>query len=138
MVSNNANNANTPEVVFPELSYQIVGSAFSVLNELGYGLPEKAYQDGLEREFTERGLEFQREPYLPLSYHQKYLSRYFADFVVAEKIVVETKVVKKLGYTQVKQVLGYLRSSGMKLGILIYFTSEGVKYRRILNSKVSA
>lgn len=43
-------------------------------------------------------------------------------------------VVHKLGYSQAKQVIGYLKITGIKLGILIYFTKEGVKYRRVLNA----
>lgn len=125
------------EIIFPELSYQIIGAAFSVSNELGYGLPEKAYQDALAKEFTARKIEFKRESYLPLQYRGQHLGKYFADFIVEGEIVVETKVLKKLGYVQVKQIMGYLHTSGMKLGILIYFTSEGVRHRRVINAKTA-
>lgn len=52
-----------------------------------------------------------------------------------DKILIEIKTVFKLGYVHAKQILNYLRVSNIKLGILIYFTKEGVKYRRILNSQ---
>ena len=127
------NNANK-ELIFPELSYKIIGAAFSTFNELGYGLSEKVYQRALAKELEKLGLKFEREFYIPLRYGHENLSRHFADFVVEGKILVELKVVKKLGYSHARQVLDYLHSSGMRLGILLYFTREGIKYRRIINS----
>jgi GxxExxY protein len=133
-MGNNANNENT--VLFKELSYQIVGASFAVYNEIGFGLSEKIYQNALAREFEKRGVQFEMEAYLPFVYKDENLVRYFADFLIEKSIVVELKVVKKLTYSHARQLLTYLRNSGIKLGILIYFTSEGVKYRRVLNSQV--
>ena len=109
-----------------------------MFNRIGYGLPEKVYQEALAHELKEQGLQFTREVYLPVRYKSENLVRYFADFVIENKIVVELKVVKKLTYSHARQLLAYLRSSGIKLGILLYFTSEGVKYRRVLNSHATA
>ena len=50
------------------------------------------------------------------------------------KIIVELKIRPRIGYTHIKQDFSYLRTTGYKLAILIYFTREGVKYRRVLNS----
>jgi GxxExxY protein len=129
-----ASNANR-ELVYPELSYAIIGAAFRVFNELGYGLGEKAYQDALAAELSREDIPFRREVYVPIRYQGKNIARYFADFVITEKILLELKVVRKLGYVHARQTLNYLRSSGIRLGILIYFTADGVKYRRVLNSR---
>mgnify|MGYP001558625007 CR=1 FL=1 len=130
-----ANNANKT-LIFPDLSYKIIGAAFRVFNELGWGLPERDYQKALAKEFDILNLEYQRECFVPLKYKGENLSSYFADFLVSRKILLELKVVPKLGYTHSRQVLTYLKSAGVKLGILVYFTREGVKYRRVLNSEV--
>ena len=123
------------EIIYPDLSYKIIGISFKVFNELGWGLSEKDYQKALESEFKEINLNFKREIYIPLKYRTANIGRYFADFIIENKILIEIKVVPKLGYTHVKQVLNYLKISNLKLGILIYFTKEGIKYRRILNSQ---
>lgn len=128
------NNANRIEL--PTLSYTIVGSAFAVFNELGYGLHEKDYQKALARELENRQISFCREVYVPITYKGKLLSRYFADFVIEEKVILELKVSPKLGYSHSRQLLNYLRAGGYRLGILLYFTEEGVKYRRVLNSNL--
>ncbi|MEK7187884.1 MAG: GxxExxY protein [Patescibacteria group bacterium] len=129
------NNTNTnKELVFPELSYAIVGAAFAVFNSLGPGHSEKVYQNALAKELEKQGVNYKREVFIPVQYRNETIAKYFADFVVEEKIIVELKVVKKLGYTHARQVLGYLQGAGIRLGILVYFTEEGVKYRRVLNS----
>ena len=133
-----ANNANRDNLIYPDLSYALIGAAFRVGNGLGYGLSEKAYQDALAKELRDQKISFKREVYIPIIYKQEKVSRYFADFLVENKIILELKVVRKLGYTHIQQTLNYLRSSGFKLAILVYFTRDGVKYRRVLNSRVEA
>lgn len=142
-----ANNANFQQItrifmeikdkiIFPELSYRIIGAAFRVFNELGWGFSEAVYQKALIKEFKERGIVFKSGVYIPLKYEIANIGRYFADFIIEDQILLELKVVSRLGYTHAKQTLNYLKSSGIKLGILVYFTKDGVKYRRILNSNV--
>jgi GxxExxY protein len=122
------------KIVFPDLSYKIVGAAFQVFNDLGWGLSEKDYQSALSKELSDLELDFKREVYIPFYYKNSNLSRYFADFIIEGKILLELKVVSRLGYMHTKQILNYLRNGNLKLGILLYFTKEGVKYRRVLNS----
>jgi GxxExxY protein len=57
-------------------------------------------------------------------------------YSICGKIVVELKVRPRLGYTHIKQVMDYLKTIGCKLAILIYFTRDGVKYRRVINSYI--
>ncbi|MBI4087592.1 MAG: GxxExxY protein [Candidatus Liptonbacteria bacterium] len=129
------NNANS-KIVLPELSYSIIGAAFRVFNELGWGFSEKHYQGALAKELEDAGLLFRREVYIPFTYKSSTIGRYFADFIVNDKILLELKVVPKFGYVHLHQALGHLHSAKLKLGILIYFTREGIKYRRVVNPDV--
>ncbi len=130
------NNKNT-QIVLPELSYKIVGSAFTVFNSVGYGMSERHYQKLLATEFGFQRIPFEMEKQIDFLYHGQHVGKYFADFVVDQKVIVELKVRPKLGYSHVQQVMGYLRNTGYKLAILIYFTREGVKCRRVLNARVA-
>ena len=121
------------KVIYPELSYEIIGSAFSVFNELGWGLSEKQYQAALAKELEKRGLRFTREAHIVAWYKGEKIGDLFADFIIEGKVLLELKIVSKLGYSPLKQTLGYLKSAGLKLGILIYFTKDGIKYRRVIN-----
>lgn len=123
-------------IIFPELSYKIIGAAFTVFNELGWGFSEKHYQRILSKEFDHLNIAYKKEVFISFTYKTSRAINYFADFVVEDKILLELKVVSKLGYTHVRQVLDYLKSARIKLGILLYFTSDGVKYRRVLNSSI--
>lgn len=130
----NNSNVTQREIVFADLSYQVMGAAFRVFNNVGWGLPEKYYQAALAKELETIQVPYKKEVYIPLKYQFMKIGRYFADFVIDDKILLELKVVRKLGYAHTKQMLNYLRSSGLKLGILLYFSPDGVKYRRVLNS----
>ncbi|MBI3558818.1 GxxExxY protein [Candidatus Gottesmanbacteria bacterium] len=121
------------DLVYPELSYKLVGHAFRVYNDLGYGYPEKYYQQAYAKLLSENKINFEKEKYIKLPYLDEQVGKYFLDFIVDNKIVIELKVRPTLGYTNVKQVMGYLKSGKYKLAILIYFTREGIKYRRIVN-----
>lgn len=120
-------------LVYPELSYKLVGSAFKVFNDLGYGLPERHYQQAFGELLKRQNLPFRKEQPVSLEYLGEAIGKYFLDFVVDDKIVIELKVKPKMGYIHIKQVVGYLRSTGYKLAILIYFTRDGIKYRRVVN-----
>jgi GxxExxY protein len=119
--------------IYKELSRQIVGAAFNVYNNTGFGMPEKYVQAAYAEELKELGLKFEREYYLKLKYNEKLLLKRFADFRVEDKVIVELKVRPYLGYVHIKQVQAYLVASGDKLAIILYFTKDGVKFRRVLN-----
>ena len=82
-------------------------------------------------------IEFEREKYINIRFQNKSIGGYYFDFFIDNKIILEFKVISKLGYVQVNQVLNYLKSIDCELAILIFFTKEGVKYRRILNAKIN-
>jgi len=120
------------DLIYPKLSYQIIGSAFEVFNSMGSGYQEKYYQKALAKEFEEKKIKFQEQ--LPININHKGidLGRYYLDFLVDNKIVVEIKNSSKFYIKDIKQVLGYLKAKNLKLGILICFSKNGVIHKRIL------
>jgi GxxExxY protein len=122
------------KVIYKDLSYAIVGAAYKTFKAIGYGMPEKYCQAAFAEELKKLGLKFEKEFYVTLNYEGKPVMRLFLDFLIDDKIVVEFKVVPKMGYVHIDQVMGYLKATNKKLAILLYFTKEGIKYRRILNS----
>ena len=97
-------------------------------------MSERFYQNALSELLQKEKIPFEKELMAKINYQGKEIGRYFLDFVIDGKVVVELKVRSRLGYIHVKQVLEYLKSSNYKLALLIYFTNDGVKYRRIVNS----
>ncbi|MEK7627199.1 MAG: GxxExxY protein [Patescibacteria group bacterium] len=126
---------NAEKIIYPELSCRIIGIAFKVFNELGFGMNEKYYQRAIERELKKEKIDYQKEKVVKLTYNSQSIGNYRLDFIIDNKIIIELKVRPRLGYVHIKQALSYLKSTNIKLAILVYFTCDGVKYRRILNIK---
>ena len=123
------------QLIYPELSYKIVGILYQVYNEIGYGLQEKYYQKALENEFIKQNVIVKAQcPYL-IKYNGELIGKYYVDFIVEDLIVLEIKKGDYYRKRNFEQVLGYLKVTNLKLAILANFTSKGVKYKRILNIK---
>jgi GxxExxY protein len=123
------------EIIYPELSYKIVGILYKVYNELGGGYQERIYQAAVRKEFLEQKLGFMEQVKVDLFYEGSKLHRYYLDFVVENKIVLELKVAPRFTPRDIMQVLGYLKQSGLQLGILATLSRNGVFYKRILKGR---
>ena len=121
------------DLIYPELSYQIIGCAFDVYNELGSGHHEKYYQRALAESFATEKLQFREQVYFPLIYKNKTVGKNFLDFLVENKIVVEIKKGDRYSAKHINQVLEYLTTSKLKLAILINFGANGVSFKRVVN-----
>jgi len=121
------------KIIYKKLSYEVVGALFDVYNELGYGHPEKYYEEAIEKEFENRKLSFNRQKYFRLEYKEKFIGKYYIDFVVEDKIVLELKKGNYFSKRNMEQIKGYLQASGYKLAILANFMPKGVKTYRLLN-----
>lgn len=120
------------KVLYPALSYQIVGAVYTVYNKLQYGYQEKYYQRAIAKEFEALGLPFRREFKVPLSYRSGVIGRYFIDFVVDGKVAIELKVAEDFYEKYVNQLLAYLRIAHLRLGILFIFTRRGLFFKRLV------
>ena len=108
-----------------ELTDRIIGAAIEVHRTLGPGLLESAYEECLGREFALRGVSFERQKPIPLTYKGVGIDIGFrADFVVADKVVVELKSVDSLEPIHEAQVLTYLKLTGLRVGLLMNFNTR--------------
>jgi len=121
------------DLVYPELSYQIVGMLFEVFRELGSGYQEKYYQKAIAKELKYCGIKYGEQVPVPLVYKGDKIGIYYLDFLIEDKIVLEIKKEKHFSRKNIEQVFGYLKSRGMKLGILANFTKDGLRFKRIVN-----
>ena len=123
------------DLIYPELSYKIVGCAFNVHNNLGGGHRENIYQKALQIELYNAGLGYTGQQYYKLHYLGKPIGKGFFDFLIDNKIVVEIKAKGHFSKANYDQMLRYLQESGLKLGLLIRFSEEEVYHRRVVNFK---
>ncbi|MGU3373983.1 GxxExxY protein [Chryseobacterium sp. M5A1_1a] len=119
-----------------ELSYKIIGAAIEIHKSLGVGLLEKAYEAALVYELKILGLDVKQQVSLPLQYKEVSIENaYKIDLIVEDKVIIEIKSVLELHSIFHAQLLTYLKQSNMKLGLLINFNNELIKYgiHRIVN-----
>ncbi len=126
-------NLRRKDILYPELSYEIVGCAFDVFNELGPGFHEKYYQRALAESFKNKNLKFSEQAGHPLKYKGIIIGRQYLDFLVEDKIIVEIKKGNIFSKRHVDQVMNYLKTNNLKLAILINFTNNGIVSKRIIN-----
>ncbi len=122
-----------------EIGKIVVDSAVRLHKELGPGLLETVYEVLLTHELQERGVRVERQVSIPITFHGVRFDEGFrADMIVEGKVVLELKSVEKTTNAHKKQVLTYLRLTGMKLGYLLNFGEGLMKdgISRILNGQV--
>jgi len=116
-----------------EETYQIIGLCMEVQKILGKGFNEIIYKEALQYEFTKNKIPFEREKGYEIEYKDIILSkRYSADFVVFDEIILEIKAISQLTISDTGQTLNYLACSKNKIGLVINFGEDSLKYRRII------
>lgn len=125
------------ELVYPELSYKIVGILFNVHTELGGKYQEKYYQRAVEVALKEAGISYKKELEVPLAFNGAKIGKYFLDFLIEDKVILELKATPRFNRDDFRQVMAYLRAKRLKLGILANFRGDKLTYKRVLNSAVT-
>jgi len=121
------------EIIFKEESYQIIGICMEIHRILGKGYLEIVYKDALEYELKKIGIPFDREKKFLIKYKDIFLSHtYNADFIVYESIILEIKCCSRIIDEHIKVTLNYLSVSNLKLGIIINFGEDSLKYKRLI------
>jgi len=120
--------------IYKELTGDIIGCLYRAFNELGYGYREKYYQRNFEEQLKLRAIPYKKE----LSHRitaatGKIIGRYFIDFLIDDKVVVELKIANDFYSTHVNQLLSYLTAYDLKVGLLALMTPNGVKIKRLVN-----
>jgi GxxExxY protein len=123
-----------PNLYLGGTTYELIGVCMSVHRELGHGFLEIVYKDAIEKELSEKKIEYHREKEYKIPYKGSILPhKFYADFVVADAIILEVKAAESgLANQQIAQLLNYLKVSGCKVGLLVNFGGESLQYKRIV------
>jgi len=118
------------EIIYEELSFQVISAIFEVHNVLGPGFLEKVYENALVREFSMREIPVESQKEIDVLYKHEEIGKYYADILVDGKIIIELKVVDRLTRLHEAQLLNYLKATGLKVGYLINMAGKRVEYKR--------
>jgi len=120
------------EILFRELSYEIVGAAIQVWKALGYGFLEKVYENALAIELRKRDVSFEQQCPTKVYYDGTIVGDYVADILIDGKIILELKSAKTIDDAHVAQTLNYLKATRMRLGLILNFGPDKVESKRVV------
>ena len=118
-----------------DITFLIWGAIFKVYNTLGPGLLESSYEAAMGYELVKSGLLVEHQVGLPLIYEELKLDvGYRIDLLIEKKVIIEIKSVESLAEVHYKQIVTYLRLSGLKVGLLVNFNTTDISksiHRRV-------
>jgi len=121
------------DLIYKEEFYKIIGICMEVHRNLGRGFLEIVYKDAMEYEFKLANISYKREKEYKINYKGTILPhKFFADFVVYDDIILEVKAVNAIADEFIKLMLNYLATSKCKLGIIVNFGEDSLKYKRLV------
>ena len=123
---------NENEILYKDLSYRIVGIAMRVHSKLGYGFLEKVYENALMVLFRREGIEAKQQAPITVYFEEEAVGNYYADILVEDKVILEIKAVENIIDAHIAQTLNYLKATGLRLAIILNFSKEKLKYKRIV------
>ena len=113
-----------PDKGLDELARVVVDAALEVHRELGPGFTENVYEEALAVELSLRGVAFERQSAVSVSYKQHVVGEGRVDMLVGGRLIVELKAVEKLLPVHKAQVISYLKARGSALALLINFNER--------------
>jgi GxxExxY protein len=115
---------------YAELTETIIGIFYDVYNELGYGFLESVYEESLVIAFRDAGLCLERQLAIPVWFRGHEVGRFRGDILVEGKILLELKSTRILEAAHEAQLLHYLKSTEIEVGLLLNFGSRP-QFRRL-------
>jgi GxxExxY protein len=107
---------------------------YEVYNELGYGFLEKVYQKAMHYEMEKQGLKVESNKPIKVYYKEKIVGEYYADLVVNDAVIIELKASEMLVYENEIQLINYLRSTSIEVGLLLNFGKKPESRRKIFTN----
>ena len=118
-----------------EITELAIRAFFHVYNALGYGFLEKVYENALALTLRKWGLSVGQQVPLKVSFEGMVIGEYFADLVVANRVIVGLKAVEAIHPSHEAQLLNYLRATDVEVGLILYFGPKAEYRRKIFSNE---
>ena len=121
---------------YEEISDKIINSFYNVYNTLGYGFLERVYENAMMIDLRKAGLNCENQVPIKVFYQNEIIGEYFADILVENKIIIELKAIKHITKQDEAQILNYLSSTKIEVGLLLNFGEKPEIKRKIFDNKL--
>jgi GxxExxY protein len=115
---------------FGELTKKIIGCAYKVYNQMGFGFLESVYENCLMIELMKSGVSAKNQEPITVWYEEQAVGQFVADVIVEDTVIVELKSVNRLLQTHEVQLVNYLIATDRSVGLLLNFGPDGVEVKR--------
>lgn len=122
------------DLLYSDLTKNIIGAAMEVHGILGPGFLENVYEESLAIEYDLRKIPYERQRVFNVFYKGRQAKQFVCDFVAYDKIIIELKAIKEISYIEQAQVINYLKVTKLKLGLLLSFGSNSLEIKRLVYS----
>jgi len=121
---------------YEEISDKIINSFYNVYNTLGYGFLERVYENAMMIDLRKAGLNCENQVPIKVFYQNEIIGEYFADILVENKIIIGLKAIKHITKQDEAQILNYLSSTKIEVGLLLNFGEKPEIKRKIFDNKL--
>lgn len=122
------------ELLFQDLTNQIIKCFYTVYNNLGYGFLEKVYENSLLIELKRNGLSAEKQRKISVYYEEYLVGEYYADIIVNDTIIIELKAAEAIIEEHETQLLNYLKATDKEIGLLLNFGKKPEIRRKIFTN----
>lgn len=118
-----------------QITKNVIGCAFEVINELGAGFLESVYEKSMLLALQQKGLSATAQHPVKVMFRNVCVGDFYADILVEGKVIVELKAVKAIAPEHQAQIINYLNATGIEVGLLINFGNPKLEYKRFTRNK---
>lgn len=115
-----------------EITWDLIGAAMAVLNELKPGLDERLYEAALVIELQARGHRVNQQREYPVHYRGRFIGKLVPDLIVDDQVIADPKVATAFNDTHIAQMLGYLNITGLQVALLLNFKEATLQWKRVV------
>lgn len=119
------------DLLHKEISKPILKIFYDVYNQLGYGFLEKIYQNAMYFELIEQGYKVEAQKQIKVYFKNKLVGEFYADLLVEDTIILELKSCECLVNAHVAQLMNYLKSTKIEVGLVLNF-GESPDFKRLV------
>ena len=120
---------------YSDLTAKIIGAFYQIYNHFGYGFAEKVYENALALELRKLGLTVDQQVPIKVYYLDQVVGEYFADLLVDEVVILELKACQQLFPEHEAQLLNYLKSTSIEVGLLLNFGPKAKFARKVFDNE---